>query len=403
MQVVSESDEIVVSPKAELGSTVLIHVVTVPQTLIFLRGQVGFLQERGFRVSAVASPGEDASRFARGEGIPVYQIEMSRRITPAKDLVALWKLFRLFSKLRPDIVHAHTPKGGMLGTLAAFLARVPIRIYHIRGLPFDSSSGSRRAVLRLSERISCRLAHKVLAVSQSMRTIAITEGFCAPEKIVVPAEGSGNGVDASNRFDPGKFGDAARAATRKKLGLLPGAIVIGFVGRLVRDKGIVELTQAWRSIRKDNPALHLLIVGPVEAQDPVPSGILGALEADDRVHFSGRVQDVAPLYAAMDVLVLPTYREGFPNVPLEAAAMGLPVVATRVPGCVDAVVDGETGMLVAPRDPRELEEALKRYVAEPSLRRLHGKNARERVLERFRPEEIWRSVHSEYVNLLGGS
>jgi glycosyltransferase involved in cell wall biosynthesis len=170
----------------------------------------------------------------------------------------------------------------------------------------------------------------------------------------------------------------------------------------VRDKGIVELSGAWSSIRQDIQKAHLLIVGPVERQDPVPPGILRLLQSDDRVHFTGKVEDVFPFYSVMDILALPTYREGFPNVPLEAAAMGLPVVATRVPGCIDAIVDGETGTLVAPGSARELEDALRRYIADPTLRVVHGTNGRGRVLESFRPEMVWESVHSEYVQLLRG-
>lgn len=381
-------------------SASLIHIVTVPQTLKFLRGQIGYMKTRGIEVAAVTSPGELGYRFSLEEEIRVYSIEMFRRITPGRDLLALWKLYRLLSKLRPTIVHAHTPKAGLLGTIAAFLARVPVRVYHIRGLPFDSSKGGRRIVLRWSEWLSCRLAHKVLAVSNSMREIATQEGLCEPSKIAVPVEGSGNGVDAAGRFDPGKLVESVRGETRKRLGVPAGAVVIGFVGRLVREKGIEELAQAWASIKEDYPSLFLVIVGSFEPQDPISAETVRILHDDPRVRLTGRTSEVPPYYAAMDILALPTYREGFPNVVLEAAAMGLPVVATRVPGCVDAVIDGETGTLIAPKTPEQLAGALRRYVEQPELRQLHGKRGRERVLRDFRPEEIWEAVYEEYVKLL---
>src|SRR5690606_1224468 len=162
--------------------------------------------------------------------------------------------------------------------------------------------------------------------------------------------GSGNGVDARGRFDPGRLDPGTRERVRERLGIPTGATVVGYVGRIVRDKGVVELVQAWSELRETHPDLHLLIVGPFEPQDPVPEAVARRLREDPRIHPVGLDWNTPPLYTAMDVVALPSYREGFPNVPLEAAAMELAVVATRIPGCVDAVVDGCTGTLVPPRD-----------------------------------------------------
>jgi len=388
---------------ADRNSNLLVHIVTVPQTLNFLRGQIAYMKRRGFQVAAIASPGDSGAIISDAEGIPVYAIQMSRRMTPARDLVALWKLYRLLVNLKPGIVHAHTPKAGLLGTLAAFLARVPVRIYHIRGLPFESARGVRCGLLRWTERVSCRLANRVLAVSHSMRNIAIRENLCSPRKIEVPAKGSGNGVDANGKFNPSRYGAIVRKEMRRELRLPSEAVVIGFVGRVVRDKGIVELAQAWHSIRQENPLAFLLLVGPLEPQDPVPASTLRMLEGDANVRMTGGVSEVAPFYTAMDILALPTYREGFPNVPLEAAAMCLPVVATQIPGCVDAVVNGVTGTLVDPRNPVELYQALKQYIEKPELRQLHGSNGRQRVIRDFQQEGIWKAVYAEYRRLLNMS
>jgi glycosyltransferase involved in cell wall biosynthesis len=375
---------------------VVVHVTTVPISLrAHLSGQGRFMRSRGFEVHAITSPGPEAGDFSRREGVEVETIAMRRAITPAADLAALWKLWRALRRLHPHIVHSHTPKGGLLGMIAGILSGAPVRIYHLRGLPFVTASGFRRQLLRASERASCLLAHRVLAVSESMRSIAVEEGFCPPEKIKVLLGGSGNGVDAEGRFRPRP--EAARLAARRERDLPSDARVIGFVGRLGPEKGSAELLSAWKALREREPRLHLLLVGPDEG---LTRAQCEALRRDPRVRLTGHVGDAAPMYPAMDVVALPTYREGFPNVALEAAAMALPIVATDVPGCRDAVVHGETGTLVPARDALALERALERYLEDPALRARHGAAARKRVLSDFRREAIWDAIALEYRTLL---
>ena len=377
----------------------LVHVTTVPMTLRFYSGQVGYMKSRGFEVHAISSPGPMLDEFGRVEEVAVHAVPMHRRVSPIRDAVSLFRLWRLLRRLRPDIVHSHTPKGGLIGMLAAWLARVPVRIYNIHGLPVMTAKGLRRFLLTWSERVSCRLAHQVLCVSRSMREEAIERKLCPAGKVKVLLGGSCNGVDAKGRFNP-TGSAAARIEARREWGIPEGALVVGFVGRIVRDKGIVELVEAWKRLRREVDSLHLLIVGPFEPQDPVPSEVAQYLTDDDRVHLTGENLDTPRLFAAMDILVLPTYREGFPVVPLEAAAMGLPVVATRVPGCTDAVVDGRTGTLVPVRDPESLAEAISKYAGDARLRRAHGQAARQRVILDFLPEGIWEATYGEYERLL---
>jgi glycosyltransferase involved in cell wall biosynthesis len=380
----------------------LVHVTTAGLALGFLRGQVRYMKSRGLDVLAVSSPGDGVAAFQETEGVLVHPIPMLRRIAPSRDLVALARLFRYLRAVRPQIVHAHTPKGGLLGTTAAWLARVPVRIYHIRGLRFMTATGGRRALLRLTEKVSCTLAHHVLCVSPSVRDVAVQEGICSSRKLVVLGNGSGNGVDAAKRFDPARW-TSVRAATRIAHGIPADALVVGFVGRVVRDKGITELVQSWQQLREQYCTLHLLLVGPFEPEDPLPDSVNEVLRSDGRIHLAGPQVDPAPFYAAMDLVVLPTYREGFPNVPLEAAAMALPVVATRIAGCIDAIRDGVTGTLVRPRDPVALADAIGAYLRQPELRDRHGRAGRHWVLNAFRPEAIWNAVYLEYVRLLEGA
>lgn len=365
-------------------------------TLRFLRGQVGYMKKLGFEVEIASSPGPELDNFGREEHVGVHAISMERRIAPVKDLLSLYRLWRKIRRLNPEIVHSHTPKGGLLGMCAARLAGVPVCCYHLRGLPMMSAHGKKRELLRWTERLSCALADEVYCVSHSLRDVALAEKLCDAKKIRVLAGGSGNGVDSLTTYNPDRVDTASLNEMRAALEIAPDAIVIGYVGRLVQDKGIRELVEAWESIRSAIPKLHLLVIGPREAADAVPARTLEVLDTDPQVTWLDMVPSVAPYYGLMDLLVLPTYREGFPNVLLEAAAMEIPVVATRVAGCVDAVLDGVTGTLVAKENAAELADAMTAYLLSEELRDLHGKNARVRVVKEFAQERIWQELAKCY-------
>jgi glycosyltransferase involved in cell wall biosynthesis len=368
-------------------------------TLGFLIGQATYMQRRGFEVIAVSSPGEDLDRFSRSERVETYGVEMARRITPWQDVLAVYRIYQHFRHLKPRIVHGHTPKGGLLAMIAGWLARVPVRIYHIHGFPFMTANGARRALLRWTEWISCRLAHRVLCDSRSVRQVAITEHMCPSTKITVLVNGTINGIDAVQRFNPAAWSDK-RNDIRHRHSIPLDATVIGLFGRLVRDKGVIELIEAWKVLRDENPALHLLLVGCFESHNVLPADIVSAIHTDPRIHLTGWEQCTPPFYAAIDVVAVPTHREGFSTIVLEAAAMGLPVVATRIPGCVDGIVDGVTGTLIPPGDSGALARALKTYLDDPRLRAAHGAAGRPRVVRDFAQEDIWKALYGEYIGML---
>ena len=378
----------------------LVHLTTVPQTLAFLSGQAGFFRRRGFEVHAISSPGAQLEKFCYQEQVQGYPVEMARRITPLRDLAAAFAIWRILRRVRPEIVHAHTPKGGLLGMIAAAAAGVPVRIFHLHGLPHLTSFGIRRRLLRWATYVACLVSRRVLCVSASVRDAAIREGLVPEWKINVPASGSVNGVDASRGFNPERLATDSSESLHAQYGIPPESLVMGFVGRLVRDKGLVEMADAWVLLSVQFPSLHWLLVGDSEPHDPLPSGLLDQLRRDPRIHWTGWRDDLTEVYGAMDLLVLPSYREGLPVVALEAAAMALPVVATRVPGTVDAVQDGITGLLVDPRNSQALANAIGRYLLDPQLRAAHGEAGRRRTLQEFQPESIWRAVEQEYVTLL---
>lgn len=373
----------------------IVHTVTVPLSLVPYTQQLKYMQRRGIEMHAISSPGEEWETLKKH--VTAHKIPMRRAISPLHDLVALGRLCRTLLQIKPHVVHAHTPKAGLLGMLAAVLTRVPVRIYLLRGLRFQTTRGARRLLLKTCEWLACRSAHRVLCVSRSLRELAIKEKIVRSAKIVVLANGSSNGVDSESRFNPRTIDAASRDEMRRRYQIPDDGIVLGFVGRLVREKGIVELIQAWQTLREEYPKLYLLLVGWFESQDALPHPVTKVIREDPRIRFVGRQWETPPLYQLMDIFCLPTYREGLAMALLEACAMELAVVATRVPGCVDAVEDGVTATLTPPQDVQAMIAAIRRYVDDPQWRIMHGKAARTRVMRDFAPTKVWQGVFEEYV------
>jgi glycosyltransferase involved in cell wall biosynthesis len=284
--------------------------------------------------------------------------------------------------------------------IAAALCRVPVRIYHLHGLRLMTATGLKRRILRWTDHTACWLAHQVICVSESVRGVAIAEGLCSAEKI----EGVGT---RKHRRHRGRRKVQSRPRLR---GVAPacsrplphpgGRAGNGFRGTHRPRQGAIELVQSWRTLRDEYPSLHLLVAGQFESQDPIPADVEATLRSDPRIHLAGMVHDMPSIYRTLDLLALPTYREGFPASLLEASAMELPVIATRIPGCVDAVRDGETGLLVPVRDAEALTAAIRIYLADPTLRRQHGVNGRRRALRDFDPEMLRAALFQEYLRLL---
>lgn len=373
----------------------LVLALTDPRSALLVRGQIGFLRGRGFDVHLVTGPGEPAATLAVAEGATHHVVDIARDIALTRDRHAVVTLARLLRRLAPDLVDGSTPKAGLLTMLAAAAVRVPVRVHTLRGLRVETARGLRRGVLWAGHRATCALAHQVICVGPSLRARAIELGVVGADKAVVLGSGSGNGVDLSV-FDPARHVAAGRAV-RAQLGLAPDALVVAFVGRLVADKGLAELAAAWPALRG---RAHLLVIGPDDPTDPVDAATRAALLADPTVHVLGDRADVASLYAASDLVVLPSRREGLANVLLEAGAMARPAVATDIPGCVDVIVRDVTGALVPPGDPRALAAAIGRYLDDPALRARHGAAARERVARDFRMTDVWARVADAYQRLL---
>lgn len=391
------------SPESDTGSArpTILYCVTVPLSAwTLLRGQLAYFREQGYDVHLACSPGPVLADVAEREGVTIHEVPMDREaVSLLRDLRSLAAMVTLMRRLRPDVVNAGTPKAGLLGMVAAWITRVKARVYVLRGLRLETATGRTRTMLTFTERLACRCAHQVVCVSDSLRGRAVETGLVPEARTVVVGSGSSNGVELE-RFRPDSALLEAAQAARERLGLEDGVPTVGFIGRLTRDKGIVELVEAFERLHAEDPSRRLLLVGDAEDGDPLPAHTREVLEAHPGVVRAGFVPETAPYYQLMDVLCLPSHREGFPNAPLEAAAAGRATVTTDATGARDSVLDGQTGFVVPLGDVDALTTALGNLLGDRQRCRRMGARAQLRAIEEFAPERVWSGLGSVYRGLL---
>lgn len=382
---------------APLAGTRFAIAVTAARSADFYAGQLAALGAAGADVSFLSSPSPEVEAQCAAEGARFVPIAVERAPSPWSDARALVAVSRALGRIRPDIVVAGTPKMGLLAMLAAAARRVPIRVHTLHGLRYETATGAIRSALWAAQRLSCEAATHVVCVGPSLRARARETALLGADEGLVIGDGSVNGIDVE-RYRTDAAMAVAGHALRARAGISPTTTAVGYLGRLARDKGIGDLRHAWAQARATGA--RLVIAGSVDDTDRPDAADLAALRVDPTVTMLGHVDDAPSFLAAIDLLVLPTWREGFPTVPLEAAAMELPVVATRATGCVDAVVDGETGTLVPVRDPQALAGAITRYVDDPQLRARHGAAGAARVRARFTRARVHQATIELYRAIL---
>lgn len=365
-----------------------------------LKYQLEYLSSLGMHVVAVSGDGPELKKLAVGPNLRHRVVEFGRMLDPLKDIAAVTKLWMFFRKEGFDIIHSTTPKAGLITAVAAFLAGVPVRLHTFTGQPWVNLRGPIRWFVRLSDRIIGLLSTRCYADSRTQCAFLIAEGLIHVSKIKVIGQGSLAGVDLG-RFDPQQWSSEEKRAIRGEIGIAPMARVFIFIGRIARDKGVAELLDAFERLVGAGYDVDLILVGPLD-EECGGTGFLSAAElsAHKRVHYVGYSATPERYLAVSDVLCLPSYREGFGTVVIEAAAMGVPTVGTRINGLKDAVVDGETGLLVEPRDARALHEALTVLLLSPERLAHMGQAARERARRTFDARYVNRLLAEEYLQLL---
>lgn len=373
----------------------LLRISTIPNSLAgLLKGQLKMLNEQ-YEVVAVSSPGKAMEVLHEREGVRTIETPMERRISLVKDFISLLRMIRIFAKERPYMIHSITPKAGMISMLAGWITRVPIRIHTFTGLVFPTATGGKKKLLIAMDRLTCACATHIIpegeGVKRDLMTYRITK---KPLRVI--ANGNVNGVDLTyfNRTDE----VMKQAATYR----LEECFTFCFVGRMVRDKGINELVSAFIRLHQKYTKLRLLLVGPFEKKlDPLLPETEKAIQEHPAISFVGLQPDVRPFLAASDALVFPSYREGFPNVVLQAGAMGLPSIVTDINGCNEIIIPNENGVIIPSKNEEVLYQAMESFLVNPGEVKRMARNARSMIASRYDQKIVWEALLKEYKRIIG--
>lgn len=374
----------------------IVRTSTVPGSLNnFCRNLLHELQEsEGYSVVAVSSPGDALSEIASREGVKVYPVPMERHIAPVKDLISLWKLIKVFRKERPDMVHSITPKAGLLSMMAAWVCRVPVRLHTFTGLVFPTSTGFKQKLLIFTDRLTCSCATHIMPEGEGVKNDLINYQITS-KPLKVLGYGNIRGIDLKY-FDRTAEVEKETEKIRKT-----DITTFIFIGRLVRDKGINELVGAFAKLNKEYTKTRLLLVGRREDKlDPLEGQTLQEIENNPAIITTGEQKDVRPWLAASDIFVFPSYREGFPNVVIEAGAMGLPAIVTDINGSREIIIEGENGIIIPARDSEHLYTAMKQLMASPKQTRQMANNARTMIESRFEQTFVRKCLKKYYKEIL---
>ena len=431
-----------------MNNTKILRITTVPVSLkTLLRGQHRFMSSKGFEVIGVSSQGTELQEVHQTEHIRVEALEMTRTISPIKDLKALWQFYRLCKNEKPTMVHSHTPKAGIVGMLGAKLAGVPIRLHTVAGMPLMEATGIKRKILDFVEKLTYSAATKVYPNSKGLYDFILQNNYTQANKLKVIGQGSSNGID-TQYFAPEQVSAEKQAQLKQDLGIQPDDFVFVFVGRLVGDKGINELVKAFQKLEIRNQKLEtrnqkleirnqkletrdresstlvsnpnllvssphslipspesrnhkLLLVGPLEAElDPLSDKTLQEIQNNPHIISVGFQKDVRPYFAIAQALVFPSYREGFPNVVMQAGAMGLPSIVSNINGCNEIVIEGKNGTIIPVKNVTAIVQAMQKMMEDRSYYNQLKSNARPMIQSRYEQKVIWNALLEEYNKLI---
>ncbi|PTT13999.1 glycosyltransferase family 1 protein [Flavobacterium sp. HMWF030] len=374
----------------------VLHIIAVSFSINYFFGkQFSYLKSKNCNEYHLGcSPSDEFLELSKELDFIPFEVLITREISPLKDLKAIIKVISYIKKNNITKVVGHTPKGGMIAMIASFLAGVSTRIYFRHGLVYETSSGIKRIVLKNIDRLCGFLATVVVCVSESIKEISKKDKLNDSKKNIILGLGTCNGVDTQKKYNPNTYDQISSDDLRSGFGITKDDFVIGFVGRLVKDKGIDELIEAWEIVKEKYKNAKLLLVGPIEVRDSISSNSKKRIQEDRSIVFTDFVSDVAQFYSLMDVFILPSYREGFPTVSLEASSMEKPVLITKATGCTEAIIENKTGIFIT-HQPEDIASKIIYYLENQDVAKLHGQNGRIFVKKNFEQTIIWNLIYEK--------
>lgn len=378
----------------------ILNIVNVFFTIpYFLGNQLAYFTKKGYEIHLICSPANQLYEFAKKQGCKYKEIVISREFGIISDVLSLVKIFNYVRRNKFDVVCGHTPKAGMIAMIAAWLAGVKNRIYFRHGLVYETAKGLKKTIFILCERVASACSTTVVCVSPYLVERSIKDNLTSSNKLVVLMNGSSNGVDTEEQFNPDKIIISKKDNIKRMYNIPKDAFVIGFVGRLVNDKGINELIDAYRLLKEKYTNIHLFLVGPLEERDGISVTLKEYINQSPNIHHAGLIEeDIEYMYSNMDILVLPTHREGLGMALLEAQSMRIPVLAPSHTGSRDALINGKTGQYIC-ITPESIAEKIEFYLLNPIIKKEHGEAGRLFVKNSFKQELIWKEIEERlYLN-----
>ncbi len=376
----------------------LIRITTVPISIEKLLENQPKYFSKFFDITIVSSNKSELEKLGKKQGVKTFYLPLTRKITPFKDIIAIFKLYFFLKREKPKIVHSHTPKAGFVGMTASFFAGVPIRMHTVAGLPLMERKFIKKKVLIFIEKLTYFFASNIYSNSKKLMEYILSKKFCSERKIKTLANGSSNGIDTKYFTDNISLNNKNKLLNTLKI--LKNDFVFCYVGRVVKDKGINELVSAFNELNLKNRNCKLIIVGKIENEkDPISKITMGIIKKNKNILLTGFKNDVRPYLSIANCFVFPSYREGFPNALMQAGAMDLPCIATNINGCNEIIQDNINGFLIPPKNIDALVKAMQKIMDKKLITKL-SKNCRLMVKEKYDQKYFWKKLLIEYDNLI---